>query len=66
MDTLIAKKDVDIQYGNHDVTWIGAYLGSYVNACNVVRNAISYNNFQSLEDGYGINLRLLSTLADES
>ena len=66
MDTLIAKKDVDIQYGNHDVTWMGAYLGSYVNACNVVRNAISYNNFQSLEDGYGINLRLLSTLADES
>lgn len=66
MDTLISKKDVDIQYGNHDVTWIGAFLGSYVNACNVVRNAISYNNFQSLEDGYGINLRLLSTLADES
>lgn len=66
MDTLISKKDVDIQYGNHDVTWMGAYLGSYVNACNVVRNAISYNNFQSLEDGYGINLRLLSTLADES
>ncbi|WP_297811251.1 fructose-1,6-bisphosphatase [uncultured Finegoldia sp.] len=65
MDTLIAKKDVDIQYGNHDVTWIGAYLGSEVNCCNVVRNAISYNNFQSLEDGYGINLRLLSSLADD-
>ncbi len=64
MDTLIAKKDVDIQFGNHDMTWIGAYLGSEVNVCNVVRNAISYNNFQSLEEGYGINLRLLSSLAD--
>ena len=55
--------DVDIQWGNHDIHWLGAYLGSPVCVASVVRLGISYNNFDLLEDGYGINLRALSMFA---
>ena len=65
MDELMNFHDVDIQWGNHDITWMGAAAGSRVCICNVLRIAISYNGFDQLEDGYGINLRPLSMFASE-
>lgn len=65
MDTLIEHEDVDIQWGNHDITWLGAYLGSEVCMANCIRNAMSYNNFDAVEYAYGINLRPLASFAEE-
>lgn len=63
MNELMRFHDVDIQWGNHDVSWIGAATGNPACVCNVLRIAISYNSFDVLEDGYGINLRPLSMFA---
>ena len=63
MEQLCNYKDVDIQWGNHDIDWMGAYCGNTACACNVVRIAMSYNNFDLMEDSYGINLRPLSMFA---
>ena len=63
MEKLTTMKSVDIQWGNHDVNWIGAASGSLVAICNVIRIAARYGNLDSLEDGYGINLRPLASLA---
>ena len=57
--------DVDIQWGNHDISWMGAACGNRALVANVVRMAIHYNNFDLVEDGYGISLRSLSTFASE-
>ena len=65
LDELMFHHNVDIQWGNHDIDWIGAAAGNLVNLFSVLRKAISYNNFDMLEDGYGINLRPLSMFADE-
>ena len=65
IEQLMTFPDVDIQWGNHDIHWMGAYLGNPVCVASVVRMGISYNNFDLLEDGYGINLRALSMFADE-
>lgn len=65
MNELIQFHDVDIQWGNHDISWMGAATGSLVCIANVIRVGISYNNFDLLEDGYGINLRALSMFAAE-
>ena len=64
MDELIAFHDVDIQWGNHDLQWLGAAMGSEALIANVMRQGINYNTFDLLEDGYGINLRPLSMFAD--
>ncbi|MBQ8640379.1 MAG: fructose-1,6-bisphosphatase [Lachnospiraceae bacterium] len=66
MEELIAFGDVDIQWGNHDISWMGAACGNPVLIANVVRMGISYNNFDCLEDGYGINLRPLSSFAQKT
>ncbi len=63
MDELMRFHDVDIQWGNHDISWMGAASGNEACVCNVLRIAISYNSFDVLEDGYGINLRPLSMFA---
>ena len=63
MEELIGFHDVDIQWGNHDVSWMGAATGNLACICNVLRIATSYNSFDVLEDGYGINLRPLSMFA---
>ena len=63
MDELMNFHDVDIQWGNHDISWMGAATGNLACICNVLRIAISYNSFDVLEDGYGINLRPLSMFA---
>lgn len=66
MDEILTFPNVDFQWGNHDVAWMGACAGnlSLVAAC--VANAIQYNNFDMLEDGYGINLRVLFEFAMET
>ncbi|QQK08352.1 fructose-1,6-bisphosphatase [Miniphocaeibacter halophilus] len=63
MDVLMDHHDIDIQWGNHDIIWMGAALGNRALVANVVRIALGYNNFDSLEDGYGINLRPLYSFA---
>lgn len=63
MNELMQFHDVDIQWGNHDISWMGAATGNLACICNVLRIAISYNSFDVLEDGYGINLRPLSMFA---
>ncbi len=65
IDELIKFGSVDIQWGNHDVSWMGAAAGNKALIANVIRIALSYNCFDLLEDGYGINLRALSVFADK-
>ena len=65
MDALMAHHSVDIQWGNHDIVWMGAAAGSQVCMANALRLSVSYNNFDTLEDGYGINLRPLSAFAED-
>lgn len=65
MEELANYTDVDIQWGNHDIQWMGAAAGSQVCVAGVVRLAIRYSNFDLLEDSYGINLRPLSMFAAE-
>ena len=57
------SESVDIQWGNHDVLWMGAALGSEVCIATVVRNSLHYNNTDVLERGYGISLRPLTIFA---
>ena len=63
MDELMRLHSVDVQWGNHDISWMGAVTGNWACIANVIRLGISYNNFDLLEDGYGINLRSLSVFA---
>ncbi len=66
MDTLMKHHSVDIQWGNHDVYWMGAAAGSQACICNVIRISAKYGNLNLLEDGYGINLVPLARLAMSS
>lgn len=63
MNELMKYSDIDIQWGNHDISWMGAASGNKALMANVLRIAISYNSFDVLEDGYGINLRALAVFA---
>lgn len=65
MDTLINYHSVDIQWGNHDVLWIGAFAGSKVCLANIIRICARYDNLSIIEDVYGINLIPLLNLADK-
>lgn len=65
MEELIRFEQVDVQWGNHDVIWMGAALGNECCMACVLRNAISYNTFDALEDGYAIHLRQLDDFAQE-
>ncbi|WP_427706399.1 fructose-1,6-bisphosphatase [Staphylococcus sp. Mo2-6] len=65
LETLIDYPSIDIQWGNHDVLWIGAYAGSKVCLANLLRICARYNNLDIVEDAYGINLRPLLTLAEK-
>ena len=59
MDELISFPNVDIQWGNHDMEWMGACSGNKALVAACICSSISYNNFDFLEEGYGINLRPL-------
>ena len=63
LDRLLEHQNVDIQWGNHDVLWMGAALGSLACIAAVVKNSLHYGNIDVLERGYGINLRSLTTFA---
>ena len=65
MDFLMDFHDVDFQWGNHDIVWMGAATGNWACIANVLRQNMSYNNFDMLEIGYGINLRPLAIFANE-
>ena len=66
MESLINFHSLDIQWGNHDVLWMGATCGNESSIANVVRICARYNNIGLLEDSYGINTRPLSTFALET
>ncbi|MCP9304913.1 fructose-1,6-bisphosphatase [Lacticaseibacillus paracasei] len=59
------RHSVDIQWGNHDILWIGGAAGSALCIANLVRISARYNNLSILEDVYGINLRHLARLAEQ-
>ena len=63
MDTLCEYHSVDVQWGNHDMVWMGAAAGSLACIANVIRMSARYGNLATLEDGYGINLLPLATFA---
>lgn len=65
LDFLMDYHDVDFQWGNHDIVWMGAATGNWACIANVLRMNISYNNFDMLEYGYGINLRPLASFAEK-
>ncbi len=59
MDLLIGHHSVDVQWGNHDILWMGAAAGSESCIANTIRIALRYGNLETLEEGYGINLSAL-------
>ena len=65
MDSLMEAGNVDIQWGNHDILWMGAASGSRTLVATVLSNSIRYNNLDVIETGYGISLRPLSIFANE-
>lgn len=65
MDRLMKHHSVDLQWGNHDILWLGAAAGSPLCVANLLRICARYNNLAIVEDAYGINLRHLSLLAEK-
>lgn len=65
LDRLMSFHSLDIQWGNHDILWMGAGCGNKANIATVVRICARYNNIGILEDSYGINMRPLSTFAQK-
>ena len=63
LDYLMANRGVDIQWGNHDILWMGAACGNRACIATMIRINVRYNNFDMLEVGYGFNLRPLASLA---
>ena len=66
LDTLRQYHSWDIQWGNHDILWMGAAVGNDACICNVLRLSLRYANLATLEEGYGINLVPLATFALET
>ena len=66
IDMLMKYHTLDIEWGNHDILWMGAAAGSEACIANVVRNNIKYQNMSVLENGYGISLRRLLLFAQET
>ena len=66
LDTLRQYHSWDIQWGNHDILWMGACAGNNACVCNVLRLSLRYANLATLEEGYGINLVPLATFAMET
>ena len=66
MDALMEHHSLDIQWGNHDIVWMGASLGQRGCIAHVVRNCARYGNLSILEDAYGINVLPLASFALEA
>lgn len=65
MDRLMRHHSVDLQWGNHDILWLGGAAGSRLCVANLLRICACYNNLSIVEDAYGINLRHLLLLAEK-
>lgn len=65
LDLLMKYHSLDIEWGNHDILWMGAAAGSQACIANVVRNNLKYNNTEILENSYGISLRRLTLFAEK-
>lgn len=63
MDMLMEHHAVDVQWGNHDIVWMGAAAGSLACMANVIRVCLRYSNMETLETGYGISMLPLATMA---
>ena len=66
LDALMEYHQVDIQWGNHDILWMGAAAGSEACIANVIRTCLRYGNMETLENGYGISLLPLASFALET
>lgn len=66
LDTLCQYHHFDVQWGNHDILWMGAAAGNEACIANVLRISLRYGNLATLEDGYGINLLPLATFSMET
>ena len=66
MDALCDYHSVDVQWGNHDINWMGAASGSDACICNVIRIAAKHSNLHTIEESYGINLVPLAAFAMEA
>ena len=66
MEVLSTVRDYDIQWGNHDILWMGAFAGNWALIATVLRVSIRYANIETLEEGYGINLLPLANFAMET
>lgn len=66
LDLLIAHHNADVQWGNHDIQWMGAHMGNEACILSVVDISLKYGNADLLEEGYGISLRKLSAYASET
>ena len=66
MDCLMNYHSLDIQWGNHDVLWMGAATGQPACVASTIRICLHYGNLDVLEDGYGINMLPLATFALET
>ena len=66
LEVLSTVRDYDIQWGNHDIAWMGAFAGNWAMIATVLRVSIRYANIETLEEGYGINLLPLANFAMET
>lgn len=66
MDLLENYHSIDIEWGNHDILWMGASLGNDLSVSGVITNSVKYNNLDILENAYGINLRPLANFAEKT
>ena len=66
LDALMEHHQVDIQWGNHDILWMGAAAGSQPCIANVIRTCLRYGNMETLENGYGISLLPLASFVLET
>ena len=66
LDMLMEHPQVDIQWGNHDILWMGAAAGSEACIANVIRASLRYGNMETLENGYGISILPLASFALET
>lgn len=62
IDSLMSYHSLDIQWGNHDVLWMGAFAGQTACIANIVRTSLLYDNLSVLENGYGISMMPLVLL----
>ncbi len=63
LDSILKHHSIDIQWGNHDIIWMGAACGNTTCIAVALCNSINYNNLEFIEEGYGINLRPLAVFA---